>query len=59
LNKLLLNKFIYNLYVFQTLDNLKKEGKNNASTSFIKKLKFQKKVKVNLNSDSLYKIKVK
>jgi len=59
LNKLLLNKFIYNLYVFQTLYNLKKEGKNNASNSLIKKLKFQKKVKVNLNSDSLYKIKIK
>ena len=43
----------------QTLYNLKKEGKNNASSSFIKKLKFQRKVKVNLNSDSLYKIKVK
>ena len=59
LNKLLLNKLIYNLYIFQSLSKLKKKGKNNASNSFIKKLKFQKKIKVNLNNDSLYKIRIK
>ena len=59
LNKLLLNKLIYNLYIFQSLSKLKKKGKNNASNSFIKKLRLQKKIKVNLNNDSLYKIRIK
>ena len=50
---------IYNLYVFKSSIKLGKNGKNNASDRFLKKLKFKNKIKVNLNGDELYKIKIK
>jgi len=59
LNKLLLNKLIFNLYLFQTPKNLNKKGKNNASNNLLKKLKLNKKIKVNLNHEALYKIRLK
>ena len=59
LNELLKNKLIFNLYIFQSSIRLKKKGKNNTSNNIIKKLRFYKKIKVNLNGDSLYKVKIK
>ena len=59
LNRLLKDKLIYNLYMFQSSVRLGKNGKNNTSNKFIKKLKFKNKIKVNLNGDELYKIKIK
>ena len=50
---------IYSLYMFKSSIRLGKNGKNNTSNKFIKKLKFENKIKVNLNGDELYKIKIK
>jgi diaminohydroxyphosphoribosylaminopyrimidine deaminase/5-amino-6-(5-phosphoribosylamino)uracil reductase len=59
LNELLKNKLIFNLYTFQSSIKLGKKGKNNTSNNIIKKLKLKKRIKVNLNGDSLYKVKVR
>ena len=59
LNELLKNKLIFNLYMFQSSIKLAKKGKNNTSNNIIKKIKLNKKIKVNLNGDRLYKVKIK
>ena len=59
LNELLKFKLINNLYLFQSLRNLGKKGKNNTSNKAIKKFILSHKVKINLNGDNLYKIKIK
>ena len=59
LNELLKNKLIFNLYIFQSSIKLGKKGRNNTSNNIIKKLKLNKKIKVNLNGDNLYKVKIK
>jgi len=59
LNKLFKFKFINNLYVFKSNVNLYTNGLNKINSSFIKKLEFKKKIKVNLGNDILYEIKVK
>jgi len=58
LNELLKNELIFNLYMFQSSIKLGKKGKNNVSNNIIKKLRLKKKIKVNLNGDSLYKVKI-
>jgi diaminohydroxyphosphoribosylaminopyrimidine deaminase/5-amino-6-(5-phosphoribosylamino)uracil reductase len=55
LNSLIDLKLVNNLYVFQNNKNLKKDGSNNASSHYLKKIKFNKKIKVNLDDDCLYK----
>ena len=50
---------INNLYIFKSSIRLRKNGQNNASNEFLKKLKLKNKIKVNLNGDELYKIKIK
>ena len=57
LNKLLKEKLIFNLYMFQSSTNLGNNGKNNTSNKLLKKLTLKKKVNVNLNGDKLFKIK--
>ena len=59
LNELLKNKLIFNLYIFKSPIKLGKKGKNNTSNNIIKKFKLNKKIKVNLNGDNLYKVKIK
>ena len=59
LNKLLEENLIFNLYVFQKSSKLGRNGKNNTSNKFLKKLTLKKKVNVNLSGDKLYKIKFK
>jgi len=59
LNELLKNKLIFNLYIFQSSIKLGTKGKNNTSNNIIKKLKLNRKIKVNLNGDNLYKVKIK
>ena len=59
LNELLRKKLVYNLYLFKTSIKLGSKGLNNCSINFIKKLKTMKKIKVNLNGDNLYKVKIK
>ena len=52
-------QFIQNLYVFKTNNNLNSSGINYTSPSLLKKIKLNKKIKVNLFGDSLYKINLK
>ena len=52
LNTLIKNKLINNLYLFKNNKNLKKNGKNNISPNFLKKMKF-KQISINLNNDKL------
>ncbi len=59
LNELLKIKIISNLYVFKSPIKLGNNGLNNCSANFIKKLNLFKRIKVNLNEDQLYKVKIK
>ncbi len=59
LNILIKNKLIFNLYIFQSSMGLKKKGKNNTSNKLLKKFKLNKKLKVYLDSDTLYKVKIR
>ncbi len=59
LNKLFKLKLINDLYVFKSNKNLDINGYNNISPNFIKKLKFDKKIRVNLENDELFKIRIK
>ncbi len=56
LNFLIKNRYINNLYVFRTNQNLKRNGYNNASNYFLKKVKLRNMIKVNLGDDKLYKV---
>ena len=53
LNTLIKNKLINNLYLFKSNKNLKKSGKNNISSNFLKKIKL-KPITINLNGDKLF-----
>ena len=55
LNSLLKYKLVNNLYVLQNNSMLKKNGLNNSSSQYLKKIKLNKKIKINLNNDNLYK----
>ena len=55
LNSLLNYKLLNNLYVLQNNMKLNKNGLNNSSSQYIKKIKLNNKIKINLNNDSLYK----
>lgn len=59
LNELMRKKLISNLFMFQSSVRLGKKGSNNTSNNILKKLKLNKRVKVNLNNDNLYKINIK
>ena len=59
LNQLIKNKLIFNLYVFQSSTNLGKNGFNNISSDFIRKIKLNNRIQVNLNGDKLFKIRFK
>lgn len=59
LNELIKNKLLNNLYVFQNEYKLGKNGLNNASTYHLKRLNFNNLIKVNLNDNKLYEIKLK
>ena len=56
LNSLIKYKLINDLYIFQSIKMLKKNGINNSSPLLLKKIKLKKKINVNLDSDNLYKI---
>jgi len=59
LNALIIHKLIFNLYVFQSSKKLRTSGLNNSTVNYIKKMNLKKKIKVNLNGDNLYKVKIK
>jgi len=56
LNSLIKYKLLNNLYVFQNNKKLGKNGLNNNQVNYLKKMRFNKKIKVNLYDDTLYKI---
>jgi len=60
INEVLKNNLIRNFYLFKSSFSLRSNGKNNTKSNLIKKLKttIKNKVKINLNSDSLYKIEL-
>ena len=53
LNTVIKNKLIKNLYLFKSNQNLRKTGKNNISSNFLKKIRF-KQISINLNGDKLF-----
>ena len=53
LNTVIKKKLINNLYLFKSNRNLKKNGKNNISSNFLKKIKL-KPITINLNNDKLF-----
>ena len=55
LNVLFKYKLLNILYVIQSNIMLKKIGLNNSSSHYLKKIKLNKKIKINLINDSLYK----
>ena len=54
LNSLLNSKLVNNLYVLQSDMLLRKNGLNNSTAKYLKKIKLNKKIRINLNNDSLY-----
>ena len=59
LNELIKNKLIYNIFIFKSSNMLGKNGQNNTTNDFFKRINFRNKIKVNLNNDKLYKVKIK
>ena len=55
LNSLFNYKLLNNLYVLQNNISIKTNGFNNSSSKYLKKIKLNKKIIINLNSDNLYK----
>ena len=53
LNTAIKSKLINNLYLFKSNRNLRKTGKNNISSNFLKKIRF-KPISINLNGDKLF-----
>ncbi len=58
LYKLFKFKLINNFYIFKSSKCLKKIGKNNIKVNFLKKLKLNNEIKVNLKNDKLFKIRI-
>ena len=54
LNSLINYKLVNELYVFKNEKILKKKGSNNSTSKYLKFLKLEKKIKINLNDDILY-----
>ena len=59
LNKLLNFELINNLFIFKTNFSLKNYGFNNTKNNFLKRYKLNDFIKVNLDNDKLFKIKIK
>ena len=60
LSQILENHMIKNFYLFKSSTNLSSKGSNNTDSFYVKKLNIsmKNKVQVNLNADSLYKVKI-
>ena len=54
LNTLLKNKLIHDLYIFKSCQKLGKNGKNNDTKKYLKKI-LPKLLTINLNGDNLFK----
>ena len=60
LEQLIKYNLIKNFYLFRSFRNLGTEGSNNTNPLYLKKINFSKKnqIKVNLEEDKLYKVKI-
>ena len=54
LNSLLNYNLVNNLYIIQNNKLLKDNGTNNSTSKYIKKIRLNKEIRINLNNDSLY-----
>ena len=54
LNTLFKYRLLNELYVIQNNNSLKKNGKNNSNFKYLKKIRLNNKIKINLNNDTLY-----
>ena len=59
LNTLFKYRLIFNMFIFKSSDYLFNNGFNNTSNFNIKKLKLKNRIKVNLDKDNLYKVRIK
>lgn len=59
LNTLLKYRLIFNMFIFQSSTRLANKGYNNTTNLHIKKMKLNNRVKVNLDDNHLYKVKIK
>ena len=59
INTLLKYRLIFNMFIFKSSEYLKNSGTNNSTNYYIKKLKLDKRIKVNLDKDNLYKARIK
>ena len=59
LNSLIKYKLLNNLYLFQNKKKIGKNGFNNNHINYLKKMRLNKKIKVNLYDDTLYRIDFK
>ena len=59
LNTLLKFRLIFNFFIFKSSKYLKNNGINSSTIYYIKKLILNKRIKVNLDKDKLYKVKIK
>ncbi len=59
INFLIKNKFLNNMYIFRSNNNLKKHGINYSNLNIIKKISLNNQINVNLFGDKLYKEKLK
>ncbi len=59
LNKVMDFKLVNNLYIFKSHNQLKKNGFNNIKFRHLKKLSNKNKLRINLNNENLFKIKIK
>ena len=59
LNSLISYNLLNNLYVFQSNLNLGSNGSNNDTSKFLKKIRLNNKINVNLDNDTLYKVEFK
>ncbi len=59
LSKIINYKLLDNLYIFRSNKKLKKNGINNAKFNYLKKISRKNELKINLNDDKLFKIKIK
>ena len=56
LNAIIKYKLLNNLYIFQNNKKLRQNGFNNNHIKYLKRIKLNKEIKVNLKTDRLYQV---
>ena len=59
LNTLLKKKLLNDLYLFQSNKKIGGDGKNNDTLKYLKMLKLKNILKINLNNDKLYNVRIR